>query len=136
MTITTKFTQILKAILLLGPKAPEAIAILRRMYNDGKALIALLFPEGLPDLTADPLPDGTLGLTLHEAFSEEELALEGQVLALLAEQSAAATGDQPLTQEVFQAGGLLKIIAFLERTGLADVLLGYLAEKVAGKKAA
>lgn len=136
MSVTSNFSKILTAILALGPKAPEVIAILRRMYADGQRLITLLFPEGLPSLSSDPLPDGTLGLTLHETFSEEDLALEGQVLALLAEQSAEAAGDQPLTQEIIQAGGLLKILAFLERTGLADAFLGYLADKFLSKKAA
>lgn len=133
MAVSSNLSKILSALLALGPKAPEAIAILRRMYADGQLLIKLLFPDGLPSLTGDPLPDGTLGLTLHETFSDEDLALEGQVLALLAEQSAAATGDQPLTQEVFQAGGLLKVLSFLEQSGLAGLFVNYLAGKLGGK---
>lgn len=137
MTITSKFAKILSALIALGPKAPQAIALLRRIYADSQALIALVFPEGLPSLVSEPLPDGTLGLTLHEEFSEDEIALEGQLLTLLAEQAAA--GDQQITQEFIQAGSLLKLLAFLERTGIADALLEYLVEKIGGfggKKAA
>lgn len=136
MSVTSNFSKILTAILALGPKAPEVIAILRRMYADGQRLITLLFPEGLPSLSSDPLPDGTLGLTLQETFSEEDLALEGQVLALLAEHSAESAGDEPLAQEMIQAGGLLAILSFLQQIGLADLLLGYLTDKLGGKKAA
>lgn len=119
----SSLSKILTILLSLGPKAPQAIAILRRLYADGQALIAMLFPEGLPTLSVNPLPDGTLGLTLNESFSEDEIALEGMVLSLVSEH-----GSTEDTQELIQAGTLLKILAFLNQLGLTDALLALLSK--------
>lgn len=93
----------------------RAVALVRQIVSSAKALAQLTAPGVIdPMLAAD-----------NDGFTPEELEEEGALLKSIYEQPS-VPGQELVTLPAIPPGGLLNDLQFIERTHVAESLLGFL----------